>query len=346
LLCGKQTTIDLRRLRYCLIDEAQDLSPQFVEAVTCLRELNPGIRLMFVGDDWQAINRFAGSAVELFTDAITARFGKCATPTLATNYRSVRKVVLAGNKLMQGQGDAAAPHKDVAGLIQLAYLDKVWVEGRDSEPGWAADEPFRAYGIGLDAFFKALYHLAVPDLVAGKTVGVLFRTNQRGGKKLPELEKTFVRLLRRMGWPREQVAVWQKEKIRFSTAHRFKGAERHTVFVIDPHAGNFPLLNADSIELFRFFGDSLEQAEADERRLFYVAITRAEERLVFLTETRREEDSPYLGAFRDLIDVIQVPNQVILPPQPEVLKATGLKDGDDEDVLHESEFDAEADGEL
>lgn len=342
---GKQTTIDLRRLRYCLVDEAQDLSPQFIEAVSCLRSLNPNIKLMFVGDDWQAINRFAGSDVELFTDEITTNFGKCATPTLATNYRSVRKVVLAGNKLMKGQGAAAVPHKEVTGSIQLAYLDKVWVEGRESEPGWAADEPFRKCGIGLDAFHKALYQLAIQDLLKGKTVGVLFRTNQRGGQKLPDLEKIFVRLLLQMGWPREQVAVWQKEKIRFSTAHRFKGAERHTVFVVDPYAGNFPLLNADSIELFRYFGDNLEQAEADERRLFYVAITRAKDRLVFLTETRRDkDDSPYLSSFRDLIEVIQVPNEVILPPDPDAHKAPSSKEGSDEETMIESEFDAE--GEL
>ncbi len=326
-LCGKQTTIDLRRLRFCLVDEAQDLSPQFIEALSCLRTLNPSIKLLFVGDDWQAINRFAGSDVELFTNEITTRFGKCATPTLATNYRSVRKVVLAGNKLMQGQGVEAVPHKSVTGSIQVAYLDKVWVEGRESESDWAEDEPFRECGIGLDKFFKALYQLAIPDLVAGKTIGVLFRTNQRDGQKLPALEKSFVRLIRSMGWPREQVAVWQKYKIRFSTAHRFKGAERHTVFVVDPYAGSFPLLNADSIELFRFFGDNLEQAEADERRLFYVAITRAEERLVFLTETRRDkEDSPYLEPFRDLIEEINVPKQVILPDQLNELKMQGSSD--------------------
>lgn len=178
----------------------------------------------------------------------------------------------------------------------------------------------------------------------GKSLGVLFRTNQRDGKKLPELEKEFVRLIRRMGWTKERVAVWQKEKIRFSTAHRFKGAESHTVFVVDPYAGNFPLLNADSIELFRFFGDNLEQAEADERRLFYVAITRAEERLVFLTETRRDsEDSPYLSPFRDLIDVIQVPNEVIRHPAHEALKADDSNDDGDRDAVFESEFDAEVD---
>lgn len=112
ILNGKQTAIDLRDLRICLVDEAQDLSLQFIEAVTCLRELNPRLRLLFVGDDWQAINRFAGSDVELFTEALTTRFGKCATPTLATNYRSVRKVVLAGNALMRGQGSGAVHYKE------------------------------------------------------------------------------------------------------------------------------------------------------------------------------------------------------------------------------------------
>lgn len=315
ILDGKQVSIDLRRLRYCLVDEAQDLSPQFVEAVTCLRKLNPSLRLIFVGDDWQAINRFAGSDVELFTQKIATRFGKCATATLATNYRSVRKVVLAGNQLMRGQGAEAQAHTEVTGAIQLAYTDQVWVEGREENAGWQADAPFRQCGRGAETFFKALYQLAVPDLAAGKTVGVLFRTNTHMGKKLPELEKLFVNLVRQMGWPREDVEKWRKGRIRFSTVHRFKGAERQTVFVVNPSANSFPLLNADSIGLFRFFGDSLDQAEADERRLFYVAITRAQERLVFLTEARREEDSPYLETFRDLIEKISVPVAPIQPPE-------------------------------
>lgn len=319
LLVNKQATIDLRSLRYCLVDEAQDLSPQFIDALACLRTLNPRIKLMFVGDDWQAINRFAGSDVELFTDIITTDFGTCAKPNLATNYRSAREVVLAGNMLMEGQGDLAVAHKESTGLIKLSYLDRVWVERRESEPDWVTDEPFRKCGMGLEAFFKALYQLAIPDLVAGKTIGVLFRTNQRGGVGLDDLAKTFFRLLRRMGWPKEQVDVWQKQKakgeewITFSTAHRAKGKQWDTVFVVDPHAGSFPLLYADSIELFRFFGDSLEQAEVDERRLFYVAITRAKERLVFLTETRRDEESPYLDTFRELIEEIQIPKTIVNP---------------------------------
>jgi DNA helicase-4 len=321
LLANKQATIDLRSLRYCLVDEAQDLSPQFIDAVTCLRTLNPRIKLMFVGDDWQAINRFAGSDVELFTEKITTNFGTCARPNLSTNYRSVCKVVRAGNMLMEGQGDAAVAHKDSTGTIELSYLDKVWVEMRESAPGWVKDEPFRSCGTGLESFFKALYQLAIPDLVDGKTIGVLFRTNQSGGKELDELAKSFIRLIRRMGWPKDQVDVWQKEKakgeewITFSTAHRAKGKQWDTVFVVDPHAGNFPLLYADSIELFRFFGDSLEQAELDERRLFYVAITRAKERLVFLTETRRDEESPYLDTFRELIEEIQIPKPIVRPRQ-------------------------------
>lgn len=327
LLHGNHAPIDLRQLRCCLVDEAQDLSPQFIEVVSCLRKLNPKIKLIFVGDDWQAINRFAGSNMKLFTDEITTRFRKCATPTLATNYRSARKIVQAGNQLMRGEGTAARPDKGLTGNIQLAYHDKVWVELRESEERYVEDAPFRACGSGLDKFFKTLYQLAIADLVNGKTIGVLFRTKKRDGKTLTKLQKSFIRLLRLTGWPDQMVKDWEKvepdkkAKIRFSTVHRFKGEECDTVFVIDPYAGNFPLLNADSIELFRFFGDNLEQAEADERRLFYVAITRAEERLVFLTETRRDkEDSPYLEPFRDLIEEINVPKQVILPDQLNELK--------------------------
>ena len=57
--------------------------------------------------------------------------------------------------------------------------------------------------------------------------------------------------------------------------------------------GQFPKVHADN-QLFGPFGVTAEDVLAEERRLFYVAATRAEHRLMLLTETGKE--SPYLGA--------------------------------------------------
>jgi superfamily I DNA/RNA helicase len=85
------------------------------------------------------------------------------------------------------------------------------------------------------------------------------------------------------------------------------------VFVVDPVPGSFPLLQPDALEVFRFFGDTVERAEEDERRLFYVAITRAERRLVFITDSESVNESPYLASFRKLIEVTQVVGTPLKP---------------------------------
>ncbi len=312
ILTGKSSRIDLGKLKLCLVDEAQDLAPQYLASLTALKKLNPALKIILVGDDWQAINRFAGSNVELFCSADNG-LGKYVAATLSTNYRSGHKIIEAGNRLMAGQGPPAVPKILHQGRIEMAYVDELWVEFRPEKPRHQQDKHFGACGFGLTAFIKALYQLSILDLTAGRTVAVLFRTNKRSGTPIPEIQKSFVTILGQLGWPRDRVAQWSEHQIFFSTVHKFKGAECDSVFIVDPFAGYFPLLNANSIELFRFFGETPVQAELDERRLFYVAITRAKDRLVFLTERRMEDESPYLESFRDLIEVISIPECTIVP---------------------------------
>ena len=68
--------------------------------------------------------------------------------------------------------------------------------------------------------------------------------------------------------------------------------------------GVFPLIHP-YFTLFRLFGDSEQQILEDERRLFYVARTRAKEQVWFLTETDRESDF-----VRELMGT-EMPNQSI-----------------------------------
>ena len=93
-------------------------------------------------------------------------------------------------------------------------------------------------------------------------------------------------------------------RLEFSTAHRSKGKEYDTVLIVSPHDGSFPMMHSDA-QLFRFFGESAEQAYQDEMRLFYVAITRAERRLIFLREASKNNESPFLEGLGGLVDHIK-----------------------------------------
>jgi DNA helicase-4 len=75
------------------------------------------------------------------------------------------------------------------------------------------------------------------------------------------------------------------------TVHSFKGLEEEIVILVRVCEGAFPLLHPDD-SLFTIFGQSEIDVLEEERRLFYVAITRAKERLYILTEQGRE--SPFL----------------------------------------------------
>ena len=79
------------------------------------------------------------------------------------------------------------------------------------------------------------------------------------------------------------------------TAHKSKGQEAHTVIVLDATAGRFPMIHSDNA-LFELFGVTGKSVLDEERRLFYVAISRAENCLYVLTESDRE--SPFLSALR------------------------------------------------
>ena len=70
-------------------------------------------------------------------------------------------------------------------------------------------------------------------------------------------------------------------RVTASTAHSYKGREQQAVIVLDAVARSYPLLHPQWVFL-RVFGDSLASVEAEERRLFYVAMTRAQHKL-FLT---------------------------------------------------------------
>ena len=52
--------------KYILVDEFQDISPSRAALLKALLDNSPGAQLFAVGDDWQAIYRFAGSDSGLF----------------------------------------------------------------------------------------------------------------------------------------------------------------------------------------------------------------------------------------------------------------------------------------
>lgn len=88
-LFGK--TGDFSEITHIMIDEYQDFSYLFDMFISAIQQVCPASTLFCVGDDWQAINAFAGSNTKYFN-------GFCKTREdakryyLSTNYRSVKQI--------------------------------------------------------------------------------------------------------------------------------------------------------------------------------------------------------------------------------------------------------------
>ena len=74
-----------------------------------LRERNPRLQLFCVGDDWQAINGFAGSDLDYYEN-FSSYFPGSERLHISTNYRSRAAIIAAGNAVMTGRPNPAVSH--------------------------------------------------------------------------------------------------------------------------------------------------------------------------------------------------------------------------------------------
>ncbi|WP_051037869.1 UvrD-helicase domain-containing protein [Thalassoporum mexicanum] len=271
---SKSGSRDLKKLRYIFIDEYQDFSDLFYRLTIAIRKHNPEVEFFCVGDDWQAINGFAGSDLE-FYKKFTELFEPSQQLHISTNYRSHESIVDIGNKLMQGKGEPARANKQEVGKVEIVDLSKF-------KPSTGESEKFRAG----DEFTQSILRIVGKAIDQNKKVTLLSRTNRLSWElKSSNKLDSFLYLIR-LKLPEDR-----RNMISASTIHKYKGAQNDIVILIDCVAKSYPLIHPNWI-FSRIFGDSLEKVIEDERRLFYVALTRAVEHLFIITDSSKQ--SPFL----------------------------------------------------
>lgn len=266
---------DLAALRFVCIDEFQDFSDLFYRLLNAIRKQNSKVELFCVGDDWQAINGFAGSDLRFFED-FEHHFGKSRRLYISTNYRSSTAIVAVGNALMNGLGKPAIPYKKSMGKTLVADLNAF-------EPSPIEKQRHRG-----DIITPAVLRLASKALADGLDVVILNRTDRLNWYVDSVAAKHLDGFLESI---RSHFPKGLKERINISTAHKYKGLEKPMVIVLDAVARSYPLIHPDWI-FSRILGDSPEKIVKEERRLLYVALTRALDTLVVMTDGRSK--SPFL----------------------------------------------------
>lgn len=289
------TTLDyLKDKKYLLIDEYQDFSQLFLFAVFAIRSVAKEARLFVVGDDLQAINRFAGSEVEYFKNFEEFFDEDSERLELATNYRSGYEIVNTVHhfmkKAMHEKGDFRAYSKK-AGEVVLVDLKLIEVgrmtvnyDQRVSE----ADKKYQRIArkiLNHSAKLVTLKYLKVLVKIikknrSAKDILILHRNNEMDGEKI-SLETLKTGLMEGL----EVFGVMEKaeflEKVKIMTMHKSKGLEAEVVIILEADEGVIPKSHPDT-SLYRIFGETEEIAFDDQKRLFYVAMTRAKRKLYII----------------------------------------------------------------
>lgn len=286
------------KLKMIVIDEYQDFSYLFYSLVQSIRTLAPAARLFAVGDDWQAINRFAGSDVNYFINFADYFPEDAVNIPLATNYRSYRKIVEYANDYMlkhyDPQAIRAVPFQKKSGKVHYLNPEKMKFNTSDIYEDAAGDGRFQlalsnASGLSVQKIpasaaklLKTLVKIIKRHCSAD--VMLLHRHNftSFNGIDLAILERSLKTVL-------EQDVIMSstdfERRIRFMTMHKSKGLEATAVILLE--------MNHDIIHgahphatIFELFGDTRAAEIADQDRLIYVALTRAKEHLYILSSDK------------------------------------------------------------
>lgn len=241
--------------KYVIVDEYQDISKSRYMLLKALRD-SMDYKLFCVGDDWQSIYRFAGSDLSYILN-FSKHWGQAEISKIETTYRFNESLInISGNFVMQNP----------------AQIRKRLKSGQRSSKGFALAE-IKAYTEEHAINFMTMRLLELPVNSTVYFIG-RYNTDQEILKKWGNMQFMYdnVAGLAKVIWNRRRDL-----DITFMTAHKSKGLQADYVFIINnkDRGLGFP----SKIQDDPLVGILLEEKEtypyAEERRLFYVAMTRS-----------------------------------------------------------------------
>lgn len=239
------------KYEYVLVDEFQDVNNLQVELIRLL--LTDKTQLFCVGDDWQSIYGFRGSNVSYIVE-FEKHFADAKTIKLNLNYRSTQNIVGASNEVIKN--NKFKVEKDVQASKKSEH--KIVVYSGNSEE--------QNIQFCVDKVKELL-----EDGISNDDILFLYRRSKMFSKYFFKFKNEGIR-------------------VQGKTIHASKGLEAKVVFIIGltEGSGGFPdiWLEDRIFQVIKKANHDLLMEE--ERRLFYVAITRAKDKLFLITEKGNE----------------------------------------------------------
>ena len=259
---------------YILVDEFQDISLDRYRFLQALRRVKPLTKLFCVGDDWQSIYRFAGSDMALFKQ-FDKFFGYTKKCLMETTYRFGEPAIEESSKFILANPEQAVKSVHSFRLDAETQLDFLSTSGRESIADtvkYLVDQ----IPVDKDVLLLGRYNFDIKTL------------------KDPDL---------RIHEIKDRVYVtYGQRKINFMTIHQSKGLECDYIILLNCNGGTigFPSQISDSPLLKYVLSEPDAYAFSEERRVFYVGITRAKKHTWVLYDMNNP--SPFVKEFVTTLD--------------------------------------------
>ena len=241
-----------------IVDEFQDLSYGRLRLLKALLAQHDDPKLFCVGDDWQSVYRFTGSDVGLMR-SFESTFGFTRTCYLTETYRFPREVLDASSTFVQRNPEQRA--KSLKANFSLGFPA---IELHEARPEESQDAVLERVLVSIER--------TGGDRDTRPSVLILGRYRHTQPRDWKNLERRHPAL-----------------DLRYLTVHKAKGLEADYTIILDVTAARlgFPTEVEDDPLLTMLLPASSGFLNAEERRLFYVALTRTRRRCFVLTDAEK-----------------------------------------------------------
>lgn len=281
---------------YILVDEFQDISVDRYKLLQALRSDSPKTKLFCVGDDWQSIFRFAGSDMSLVYE-FERYFGFTEYCKIETTYRFHQPLIDKSSEfIMKNQEQRPKTIRTPKGDKYKTYLHFVKCDCDKEE-----------------SVLKEVENI-INTTPTDQSILLLGRYNYdaRSVGYKSDIDMSVNRMMVTIGG----------RDIPFLSVHSAKGLEADSVILVNCNQGayGFPSLIEDDPILDFVLSKNEAYPFAEERRLFYVAMTRAKKNMYILYDQKRP--SPFIGEF-----LMKIERGSYLCPKCLDGKMVAIKDG-------------------
>jgi len=263
---------------HILIDEYQDISAQRYEMIKELMAKNSNSKLFCVGDDWQSIMGFAGSNLDYFIN-FHEYFSHPVRTDLTKNYRSIKSIVDTGASIIKNNKDGQIEKKTISNIDESKPI-QVLSSMHNQNQFDLYYEQIARHCLNTIKQYRIQKKYAYDDFM------ILMRI-----AKNPRLRNFITEYAKEIKIPITEKAE-RPNCVHIMSVHRSKGLQARVIFILNVYKGlyGFPCEIEDSDIFLPAIKNNDGLRKEEERRLFYVAVTRAKEEVIIYTQNENESE--------------------------------------------------------